>query len=79
MVNPNVEVEDGPIDKEEEVQFKKFLDAIKQLYINITLAEALEQMSNYVKFMKDIVSKKNETWRVQDCNIDEGVQCILIE
>ncbi len=40
------------------MQFKKFLDVLKQLHINIPLVEALEQMPNYVKFMKDILSKK---------------------
>ncbi|XP_062118923.1 uncharacterized protein LOC133832623 [Humulus lupulus] len=39
-------------------QFKKFLDMLKQLHINIPLVEALEQMPNYVKFMKDILKRK---------------------
>ncbi|XP_062075567.1 uncharacterized protein LOC133779647 [Humulus lupulus] len=39
-------------------QFKKFLDMLKQLHINIPLVEALEQMPNYVKFMKDILTRK---------------------
>ncbi|KAA3470744.1 gag-asp_proteas domain-containing protein [Gossypium australe] len=33
-------------------------DVLKELHINIPLVEALEQMPNYVKFMKDIMSKK---------------------
>ncbi|XP_063939750.1 uncharacterized protein LOC135148455 [Daucus carota subsp. sativus] len=44
--------------KKQDVQFKKFLDVLKQLHINIPLVEALEQMPNYVKFMKDILTKK---------------------
>ncbi|KAA3480453.1 Aspartic peptidase [Gossypium australe] len=36
----------------------KFLDVLKQLHINIPLVEALEQMPNYVIFVKDILSKK---------------------
>ncbi|XP_062075174.1 uncharacterized protein LOC133779200 [Humulus lupulus] len=39
-------------------QFKKFLDMLKQLHIDIPLVEALEQMPNYVKFMKDILTRK---------------------
>ncbi|XP_062080324.1 uncharacterized protein LOC133785081 [Humulus lupulus] len=39
-------------------QFKKFLDILRQLHINIPLVEALEKMPNYVKFMKDILTKK---------------------
>ncbi|XP_016747509.1 uncharacterized protein [Gossypium hirsutum] len=44
--------------QKQEVQLKKFLDVLKQLHINIPLVETLEQMPNYVKFMKDILSKK---------------------
>ncbi|XP_062100510.1 uncharacterized protein LOC133806424 [Humulus lupulus] len=33
-------------------------DMLKQLHINIPLVEALEQMPNYVKFMKDILTRK---------------------
>ncbi|XP_070025297.1 uncharacterized protein [Nicotiana sylvestris] len=39
-------------------QFKKFIDMMKSLYINVPLVEALEQMSGYAKFMKDLVTKK---------------------
>ncbi|KAL5558150.1 hypothetical protein UlMin_034361 [Ulmus minor] len=38
--------------------FPQFLDVLKQLHINIPLVEALEQMPNYVKFMKDMLTKK---------------------
>ncbi|KAJ9536280.1 hypothetical protein OSB04_un000552 [Centaurea solstitialis] len=44
--------------KNVDTQFKKFLDIFKQLHINIPLVEALEQMPNYVKFLKDILNKK---------------------
>ena len=39
-------------------QFAKFLEVIKKLHINISFADALEQMLSYVKFMKKILSKK---------------------
>ncbi|XP_012435319.2 uncharacterized protein LOC105761932 [Gossypium raimondii] len=39
-------------------QFKKFWDVLKQLHINIPFVEALEQMPNYVKFKKAILSKR---------------------
>ncbi|XP_062113789.1 uncharacterized protein LOC133824824 [Humulus lupulus] len=38
--------------------FKNFLDILRQLHINIPLVEALEKMPNYVKFMKDSLTKK---------------------
>ncbi|XP_038891592.1 uncharacterized protein LOC120080983 [Benincasa hispida] len=44
--------------KDESCWFKKFLDVLKQLYINIPLIKALEQMSSYVKFLKDVLLNK---------------------
>lgn len=42
----------------EEQQFGKFLEILKQLHINIPLIEAIEQMPNYSKFMKDMLTKR---------------------
>ncbi|XP_022973352.1 uncharacterized protein LOC111471913 [Cucurbita maxima] len=39
--------------KKEEAHFEKFMDILKEIHINIPLVEALKQMSNYVKFLKD--------------------------
>ncbi|XP_070022909.1 uncharacterized protein [Nicotiana sylvestris] len=39
-------------------QFKKLIDMMKSLSINVPLVEALEQMPGYAKFMKDLVTKK---------------------
>ena len=39
-------------------QFTKFMDVFKTLHINIPFANVLEHMLSYVKFMKDILSKK---------------------
>ena len=41
-------------------QFNKFMEIFKKLHINIPFVEALEQMSGYMKFMKDILSKKRK-------------------
>ena len=41
-----------------EEQFFKFLDMFKKIEINIPFVEALSQMPNYEKFLKDILSKK---------------------
>ncbi|XP_068636070.1 uncharacterized protein [Aristolochia californica] len=43
-------------------QFSKFLDIFKKIYINILFANALEQMPNYVKFLKDIIFKKRSIY-----------------
>ena len=39
-------------------KFAKFMEVFKNLHINILFVDPLEQMPNYVKFMKDILSKK---------------------
>ncbi|KAL4374043.1 hypothetical protein AHAS_Ahas05G0142300 [Arachis hypogaea] len=39
-------------------QFSKFLEVFRKLQINIPFAEVLEQMPIYVKFMKELLSKK---------------------
>ncbi|XP_058753187.1 uncharacterized protein LOC131626388 [Vicia villosa] len=41
----------------EEQQFGKFTEILKQLHINISLIEAIEQMPNYSKYMKDMLTK----------------------
>ena len=52
-----------------EEQFSKFLDMFKKIKINIPFAEALTQMPNYEKFLKDIMSKKRFT--------EEGVVSLI--
>ncbi|KAL4353610.1 hypothetical protein GQ457_06G014160 [Hibiscus cannabinus] len=44
--------------KKQDYQFKKFLDILKQVQINLPLVEALQQMPNYAKFLKDMVTRK---------------------
>ncbi|KAL4373116.1 hypothetical protein AHAS_Ahas05G0049600 [Arachis hypogaea] len=39
-------------------QFSKFLEVFRKLQINIPFAEVLEQMPIYVKFIKELLSKK---------------------
>ncbi|CAN6579848.1 unnamed protein product [Malus baccata var. baccata] len=41
-------------------KYFKFLEMFKKLEINIPFVDALEQMPNYAKFMKDIISKKRK-------------------
>ena len=43
-----------------EEQFSKFLDIFKKIEINIPFAEEINQMPNYEKFMKEILSKKRK-------------------
>ena len=43
-----------------EEHFSRFLEMFKKIEINIPFAEALAQMLNYTKFLKDILSKKKK-------------------
>ncbi|XP_016195517.1 putative uncharacterized protein DDB_G0282133 [Arachis ipaensis] len=46
-------------------QFPKFLEIFKKLEINIPLAEALEQMPLYAKFLKELITKKR-SWQEKE-------------
>ena len=50
---------------------------LKQLHINILLVEALEQMPSYVKFMKDILSKKRRLGEFETVALTEECSAIL--
>ncbi|KAK8662733.1 hypothetical protein V6N13_024624 [Hibiscus sabdariffa] len=41
-----------------EYQYKNVFDILKHVHINLPLVEALQQMPNYAKFLKDMVSRK---------------------
>ena len=49
-----------------EEQISKFLEIFKKIEINILFAEAINQMPNYAKFMKEILSKKKKI-------VEEGI------
>jgi len=49
-----------------DVQFGKFLEILKGIYIDIPFVEAVKQMPNFVKFLKEFVIKRR---CVEDCNV----------
>ena len=55
----------------------KFIEVFKKLHINIPFMDALEQMPNYVKFMKDILSKKRRLSDYEIIDITEECSTIL--
>ena len=57
-------------------QFTKFMDVFKKLHINIPFADALKQMPSYVKFMKDILSKRRLA-DFETVNLTEECSAIL--
>ena len=58
-------------------QFTKFMEVFNKLHINIPFADALEQMSSYVKFMKDIFSQKRRLADFETVNLTEECSAIL--
>ncbi|OIS97023.1 hypothetical protein A4A49_60707, partial [Nicotiana attenuata] len=58
-------------------QFSKFLDILKQLYINISFTEALTQMPSYAKFLKEILSSKRKLEKVSVVKLTEKCSAIL--
>ena len=53
------------------------MEVFKILHINIPFADALEQMSIYVKFMKDILSRKRRLLDFETVNPTEECSVIL--
>ncbi|XP_050891022.1 uncharacterized protein LOC127096504 [Lathyrus oleraceus] len=55
-------------------QFNKFMEILKQLHINIPLINVIQQIPNYSKFMKDVLTKRNRVGEfaivalTQECN-----------
>jgi len=49
-----------PTKKDKERYFRRFLDIFKRLEITIPFGEALQQMSLYSKFLKDLLTKKGK-------------------
>ena len=58
-------------------QFSKFMEVFKKLHINIPFADALEKMPSYVKFMKDVLSKKRRPSDFETVNLTEECSAIL--
>ena len=58
-------------------QFNKFMEIFKKLPINIPFAKALEQMPGYVKFMKDILSKKRDLVDYEIVDLSEECSATL--
>lgn len=60
-----------------DAQFSKFLEIFKKIHINIPFADALEQMPNYVKFMKDVMAKKRRLEDYETVKLTEECSAIL--
>ena len=58
-------------------QFTKLMEVFKKLHINIPFTYALEKMPSYVKFMKDILSRKRRLSEFETVNLTEEYSVIL--
>ncbi|XP_061339389.1 uncharacterized protein LOC133286060 [Gastrolobium bilobum] len=58
-------------------QYSRFLDIFNKLQINIPFAEALESMPNYVKFMKDLLSRKRKLQECETVTLIEECSAII--
>ncbi|XP_075521359.1 uncharacterized protein LOC142554582 [Primulina tabacum] len=58
-------------------QFAKFLEIFKKIHINIPFVDALEQMPNYAKFIKDVMSKKRKLQEFETVKLTEECSAIL--
>ena len=58
-------------------QFGRFMDIFKKLHNNIPFAEALEKMPGYVKFMKDVLSKKRKLGDYKTVALSEECSAVL--
>ena len=63
--------------KKLDAQFAKFLEAMSRVHINIPLVEALQQMPNYAKFLKDMVAKKRKWRKYETVGLTENCSAII--
>ncbi|XP_024022388.1 uncharacterized protein LOC112091888 [Morus notabilis] len=58
-------------------QFENFLNTFKKIHINIPFMDALEQMPNYAKFMKEVMSKKRKLEDYETMKLTEECSAII--
>ncbi|KAL2461350.1 Uncharacterized protein Adt_44770 [Abeliophyllum distichum] len=59
-------------------QFEKFLEVFKKLHINIPFADALAKIPLYLKFMKEMLSKKRKSDENETVALTEECSAILL-
>ena len=60
-----------------EEQFSKFLEIFNKIEINIPFAEALTQMPNYAKFLKDILNRKKKIVEERIVNLTSTCSVVI--
>src|SRR4051812_29325010 len=65
-------------DQMEDKQYSKFLKMFRSLHINIPFADMLEHMPKYVKFLKELVSKKKKLGEHETVMLTEESSALLM-
>ncbi|GJS55078.1 hypothetical protein Tco_0628440, partial [Tanacetum coccineum] len=85
VVQPSNEVQQPPVPfprrlrkEKDEAQQKKFLENLKQLYINLPFIEALAQMPKYAKFLKRLLTNKARLEEAFKIIMNERCSAILL-
>jgi len=73
----NIPYPHTPSRKDAERQFRRFVEVVKKLQINIPFTEALEQMPIYTKFMKDLLTKKRKFLEQETIELEAGCSAII--
>nr|GEV52132.1 reverse transcriptase domain-containing protein [Tanacetum cinerariifolium] len=63
--------------EKDEVQIQKFWHMFKQLYLNITLAEALVLMPKYQKMLKALLSNKEKLQELANTPLNENCSAVI--
>ncbi|KAL4272131.1 hypothetical protein GQ457_13G017390 [Hibiscus cannabinus] len=63
--------------QKQEYQFKKFFDILKQVHINQPLVEVLQQLLNYAKFLKDMLSRKRQIREFEIATANEACLALI--
>ncbi|XP_019264568.1 PREDICTED: uncharacterized protein LOC109242174 [Nicotiana attenuata] len=73
------QVQNQPQMKREKLDkyFGKFLEMMKQLYVNISFTEVLTQMPAYAKFLKEILSRKRKLEEMKVVKLNAHCHAIL--
>jgi len=58
-------------------KFKKFIEMINKIYIDVPFTEVLTQMPTYAKFLKEILSKKRKIEECETVNLTEECSAII--
>ncbi|GJV03163.1 DNA-directed DNA polymerase [Tanacetum coccineum] len=62
----------------EKEQFKKFVENLQRLSINIPFIEALEQMPKYAKFMKDLLTQRGRGNETSNITLNERCSAVVL-